>query len=181
MGGQVVSFNKMLGTLQDAGNTTTLAHYLQLLAVAGLATGISKYSKSDFQQRGSSPKLLALDPGLFFVSRNLCCSDFLSYDTLRGRYVENAVGALLWRFAQQTGTTINYWNDGTKEVDFVVNHAGFDIAIEVKAGSKSRKVSGLSDFKKRFPGSKVLLLGAEGVPLETVFGLPPSQWLSFAI
>jgi uncharacterized protein len=180
MGGQIMSFNKMLGTLQDAGNTTTLAHYLQLLSVAGLAVGISKYSRSDFQQRGSSPKLLALDPGLYFVSKNLSSREFLSHDALRGRYVENAVGALLWRFAQQTGTAINYWNDSAKEVDFVVNHAGRDIAIEVKAGAKSRKVTGLPEFKKRFPGTRILLLGAEGVPLETVFGSPPSQWLSLA-
>ena len=30
--GQVLSYTKMLGQLQDAGNTTTLAHYLDLLA-----------------------------------------------------------------------------------------------------------------------------------------------------
>jgi hypothetical protein len=28
--GQVLSYQKMLGQLQDAGNTTTLAHYLHL-------------------------------------------------------------------------------------------------------------------------------------------------------
>jgi len=30
--GQVLSYTKMLGQLQDAGNSTTLAHYLDLLA-----------------------------------------------------------------------------------------------------------------------------------------------------
>jgi predicted AAA+ superfamily ATPase len=99
---------------------------------------------------------------------------------LRGRYVENAVGALLWRYAQETGTSVHYWNNSAREVDFVVNHAGCDIAIEVKAGSKSRKVSGLVEFKRRFPRARILLVGAEGVPLETVFGSPPSEWLSLA-
>ena len=33
--GQVLSYTKMLGQLHDAGNTTTLAHYLELLAGAG--------------------------------------------------------------------------------------------------------------------------------------------------
>ena len=40
--GQVLSYTKMLGQLQDAGNTTTLAHYLELLAGAGMLTGLSK-------------------------------------------------------------------------------------------------------------------------------------------
>ena len=35
-GGQILSYTKMLGQLQDAGNTTTLAHYLDLLAGAGM-------------------------------------------------------------------------------------------------------------------------------------------------
>jgi predicted AAA+ superfamily ATPase len=34
--GQILSYTKMLGQLQDAGNSTTLAHYLQLLAGAGM-------------------------------------------------------------------------------------------------------------------------------------------------
>ena len=42
--GQVLSFTKMLGQLQDAGNTTTLAHYLDLLAGAGMVTGLPKYA-----------------------------------------------------------------------------------------------------------------------------------------
>lgn len=40
--GQVLSYTKMLGQLRDAGNTTTLAHYLQLLAGAGLVCGLPK-------------------------------------------------------------------------------------------------------------------------------------------
>jgi predicted AAA+ superfamily ATPase len=180
MGGQIVSFNKMLVTMQDAGNTTTLAHYLQLLSVAGLAVGISKWTGSELRQRGSSPKLIALDPSLFFVARNLSSKEFLAHDVLRGRYVENAVGALLWRFAQQTGSTLCYWNDGVKEVDFVFEYAGTTMGIEVKSGEKSRKVSGLADFKKRFPKAKILLIGAEGIPLETVFSSSPGEWLRLA-
>jgi predicted AAA+ superfamily ATPase len=180
MGGQIVSFNKMLGTMQDAGNTTTIAHYLNLLSTAGLAVGLSKWTQSELRQRGSSPKLIALDPSLYFVAKNLTSKEFLSHDILRGRYIENAVGALLWRFAQQTGATLFYWNEGAKEVDFVLEYARTIIAIEVKSGEKARKLSGLTEFKKRFPKSKLLLLGAEGVPLETVFGSPPPDWLRIA-
>lgn len=138
MGGQIVSFTKMLGTLQDAGNTTTLAHYLELLSVAGLANGISKCTRSVLRKRGSSPKLIALDPSLFFVSRNISASDFLSHQSLRGRYFENAVGDLLWRFAQESGADPYYWNEGSKEVDFVPEWGSKIIAIEVKSGAQAR-------------------------------------------
>ena len=37
---QILSYNKMLGQLHDAGNTTTLAHYLQLLGAAFLVSGL---------------------------------------------------------------------------------------------------------------------------------------------
>lgn len=37
--GQILSYTKMIGQLQDAGNTTTLAHYLELLGAAGMLTG----------------------------------------------------------------------------------------------------------------------------------------------
>jgi len=33
--GQILSYQKMIGQLQDAGNTTTLAHYPELLTGAG--------------------------------------------------------------------------------------------------------------------------------------------------
>ena len=61
--GQILSYNKMLGRLQDAGNTTTLARYLDLLADAGLLAGLSKYARS-LPQRGSSPKLNVLNTAL---------------------------------------------------------------------------------------------------------------------
>jgi uncharacterized protein len=62
--GQVLSYTKMLGTLTDAGNTVTLAHYLELLGGAGMVTGLAKYSGSPARRRGSSPKLLALNTAL---------------------------------------------------------------------------------------------------------------------
>ena len=40
---QILSYNKMLGQLQDAGNTVTLASYLRLLGTAFLISGLEKY------------------------------------------------------------------------------------------------------------------------------------------
>ena len=55
--GQILSYTKMLGQLQDAGNTVTLAHYLDLLSRAGMLTGLQKYAEQEVHQRVSSPKL----------------------------------------------------------------------------------------------------------------------------
>jgi len=62
--GQILSYQKMVGQLQDAGNTTTLAHYLDLLAGAGMVCGLPKYAGEEVRQRASSPKLQVLNQGL---------------------------------------------------------------------------------------------------------------------
>ena len=69
--GQVLSYTKMLGTLTDAGNTVTLAHYLELLGGAGMVTGIGKYSGSAVRRRASSPKLLALNTALMTATSRI--------------------------------------------------------------------------------------------------------------
>lgn len=55
--GQILSSQKLVGQLTDAGNTVTLAHYLDLLGGAGMVTGLQEYSHRAVRTRGSSPKL----------------------------------------------------------------------------------------------------------------------------
>ena len=62
--GQILSYTKMVGQLQDVGDTTTLAHYLDLLAGAGMITGLQKYSGNAVRRRASSPKLQVLNTAL---------------------------------------------------------------------------------------------------------------------
>lgn len=50
--GQILSYQKMLGQLHDAGNTTTLAHYLELLDAAGMISGLQKFALAGVRQRG---------------------------------------------------------------------------------------------------------------------------------
>ena len=69
--GQVLSYTKMLGQLHDAGNTTTLAHYLELLGGAGLLTGLAKFSGRAVRQKGSSPKLQVLNTALMSAQSGL--------------------------------------------------------------------------------------------------------------
>jgi len=65
--GRILSFNKMLGQLHDAGNTTTLAHYLHLLHTAGLLHGIKKFTPNKIRQRASSPKFQVHNMGLMLA------------------------------------------------------------------------------------------------------------------
>jgi uncharacterized protein len=62
--GRVLSYTKMLGQLQDAGNSTTLAHYLDLLAGVGMVCGLQKFAGEAVRQRGSSPKLQVFNTAL---------------------------------------------------------------------------------------------------------------------
>ncbi|MGH8934015.1 MAG: ATP-binding protein [Egibacteraceae bacterium] len=83
--GQILSYQKMVGQLQDAGNTTTIAHYLELLAGAGLVTGLQKFSGSRVKQRGSSPKLVALNTGLISASPRRCSGSCATAPSATGR------------------------------------------------------------------------------------------------
>ena len=59
--GQIVALTKLLTQLNDAGNTTTLTHYLQLLRAAGLLVGLEKYAAQVIRQRAAPPKLNVLN------------------------------------------------------------------------------------------------------------------------
>ena len=162
---QVLSYQKMTGQLQDAGNTVTLAHYLRLLRGVGLLTGLEKHAGSRVRQRGSSPKLLALDPALVTAMAGDGLDPLLTDDG-RGRAVETAIGAHLVNTAGP-GIEIGWWRERNHEVDFVVSDGGRTIAIEVASGRRKASVPGLHAFVNEFPAAKPLLIGGQGLPLET--------------
>jgi len=63
-----VSYRKLLGQLNDKGNSATIAHYLQLLDSASLLSGIQKYAPNALGTRRSSrppyPRLMLYDTSL---------------------------------------------------------------------------------------------------------------------
>lgn len=93
--GQVLSYQKMIGQLYDAGNTTTLAHYLELLNGAGLLSGLNKYSGKAHRKRGSSPKLLVLNTALMSALSSFSYKEAIYDRQYWGRLTETAVGAHL--------------------------------------------------------------------------------------
>ncbi|MCK5804970.1 MAG: ATP-binding protein [Lentisphaeria bacterium] len=175
--GQILSYQKMLGQLHDAGNTTTLAHYLDLLGAAGFVMGLGKYSGQKIRTRASSPKLLVLNTALMSALDGRILSELLEDRNAWGRWVESAVGAWLANSIRGTGIALNYWLDRNREVDFVLSRGDKLVAIEVKSGARRASMPGIEVFAGRFPVTRRLLVGAQGIPLEGFLAEPAEFWL----
>ena len=155
--GQILSYTKMLGQLQDAGNTTTIAHYIDLLSSAGLIYPLQKWSSEKVRTRSSSPKLNVYDLSLMSAVQNYSQEELKTNSDLRGRVVESAVGSYLIQQSKNKNFQIYYWNEGHSEVDFIVEKGKKILAIEVKSGRKSRSLNGMNLFLKKHPKSNPLL------------------------
>jgi predicted AAA+ superfamily ATPase len=169
--GQILSFNKMLGQLKDAGNTTTLSHYLSLLSTAGLVAGIEKYSNNVIRKKSSSPKFQVYNTALISAQSNYSFTEAMGNPAIWGRLVESAVGAHLLNHAVSGDFALSYWREGNEEVDFVMEQKQL-IGIEVKSGSV-QKTSGMASFKKKFNPDKVLLVGNSGLSWQDLLKMNP--------
>jgi predicted AAA+ superfamily ATPase len=175
--GQILSFNKMLGQLQDAGNTTTLAHYLDLLSGIGMLTGIPKFAGEAIRQRGSSPRLQVFDTALMTAQTGLTPREARSDPEFRGRLVESAVGAHLANAAAMGRCELFYWRDRNREVDFIVRAKGRLLALEVKSSRQRGSLPGLAAFADAFSPDRTLLVGGDGISLEDFLSRPVEHWL----
>lgn len=176
--GQVLSFTKMIGQLQDAGNTTTLAHYLELLSGAGMLTGIPKFAGQTVRQRASSPKLQVLNTALLTAPLSTTLPAARADRPLWGRIVESSVGAHLANAAASGACELFYWLERNREVDFVVRRGKKLLAIEVKSGITRDSLPGISSFTSAFPRARPLLVGADGIPIEEFLLSPVERWLA---
>lgn len=174
---QELSYTKMLGQLQDAGNTTTLAHYLRLLERAWLVSGLERFSSGGARSRGSSPKLL-LGTNAFATAVDTRSQVALREDhSFWGRLVENAVGAHLVSHLPATAYGVTYWRRANDEVDFVVRSGDRLWAIEVKSG-RPRATAGLTVFRRLHPTARPVVVGAGGVSLAEFFLSSPDELLT---
>jgi predicted AAA+ superfamily ATPase len=176
--GQILSYTKMLGQLQDAGNTTTLAHYLELLAGAGMLVGLQKYAAAAVRQRGSSPKLQVLNTALMTAPSGMAFSEARRDREFWGRLVESAVGAHLANAAAARECEVFYWRDRNAEVDFVVRASKSITAIEVKSGRAREAFPGLAAFGTAVSKARKLVVGAEGVSIEEFLRRPVLHWVT---
>ena len=174
--GRVLSYQKMLGQLQDAGNTTTLAHYLDLLESAGLVMGLEKYAGQKVRRRSSSPKLLVLNTALMSAMQPLDLEEASGNPEYWGRLVETSVGNFLANTTKGTELELSYWFGRNREVDFILSRGRDIVAIEVKSGRRKAALSGMDAFSKEFKGKRNLLVGKQGIPLEQFLLIPPPAW-----
>jgi predicted AAA+ superfamily ATPase len=163
--GEILSLNKMLGSLQDAGNTVTLAGYIHLLNESGLLCGLQKYSIDIARRRASIPKLQVYNNALKMVYSPLTFEAALLDRKSWGRIVESCIGAYLVSQAFVHRFEVFYWRERDDEVDFVLRKKGSVIAIEVKSNAE-KKTAGLEKFKQLFQPKKAFIVGDGGISIE---------------
>ncbi len=175
--GQVLSYTKILGQLQDAGNTTTLAHYLDLLEGAGMLTGLQKYAGNAVRQRGSIPKFQVLNTAFMTALSGLSPAEAKADREFRGRLIESAVGAHLANAAANGDCELFYWRERNREVDFVIRAGRIVVGLEVKSGRAPDILPGLTAFTDAFKPTRVLLVGGDGISLEEFLTKPVLHWM----
>ena len=178
--GQVLSYTKMLGQLQDVGNTVTLAHYLELLAGAGMICGLPKYAGDVARSRASSPKLQPLNMALVTASCGYTLAEARGNGEFWGRLVESAVGAHLANAAMTGTCALYYWRERNREVDFIVKAGRALTAIEVKSGRAPLAHAGTAAFTQAFKPQRCLLVGGDGIAPEDFLTRPVAHWVEAA-
>lgn len=176
--GQELSYNKMLGQLQDAGNTSTLATYTELLELAGMLTGLQKYSAAEVRTRSTTPKWQVLNNALMTARTGLGVAEAKKNSELWGRIVESAVGTHLADGHAEGRYEHFYWRERDKEVDFVVKRGNKLTAIEVKSGRTRNARIALDAFTQTHGKARLLLVGPGGIPLEEFLAEKPEKWMA---
>lgn len=174
--GQVLSYQKMLGQLHEAGNTTTLAHYLSLLEGAGLVAGLPKFSGKQVRQRASSPKLQVMNTALMTAPSPYSLLSAQRDREYWGRLVESAIGAHLLNSTRGKKIEIFYWLERNQEVDFLMRSGKDLVCLEGKSGRVRQRLSGMMAFTKAFKVKRQLLIGQEGIPLKEFLTKPVEYW-----
>ena len=160
----------MVGQLQDAGNTTTIAGYLDLLERAGIVGGLQKYAGEGVRRRASSPKLQVYNNGLVSVHQSDNFQMIRNHPEEWGRRVESAIGAHLLNIVRGTEAQLYYWRGRSQEVDYVLAAGRQVLAIEVKSGKRETMPAGMNVFIQEFANTatiRSLLVGSGGIPVQT--------------
>ena len=175
--GQILSFTKIVGQLHDAGNTTTLARYLELLSSAGLLTGLQNWSNRAHRRKASIPKLMVLNTALMTAGSGYSFEEARADRTFWGRIVESAVGAHLVNTAT-TDVHVHYWRRSSMEVDFVLERGSRIVAIEVTHGRHPHTFAGTREFNRRFSPERTLLVGTDGIPISEFLSRAAADWFA---
>lgn len=163
--GELLSLNKMLGSLQDAGNTVTLAGYINLLDESGMLCGLQKYCIDSARRRASIPKFQVYNNALKMVYNPHSFEQAIMDRKGWGHIFESGIGA--WIVSQTFVHRIEvfYWRERVNEVDFILRKKGSVIAIEVKSNAE-KNTTGLDTFRMNFKPNSAFIVGDGGISAE---------------
>ena len=173
--GQVVSYNKILGQLQDAGNASTLARYLDLLGRVGLLAGLQKYAGNIIRVKRTSSKFQILNTALMTANSDYTFEEARADRSFWGRLTESAIGVHLCNSGLSDRGPY-YWKSAEHEVDFVLQYGQNLLALEVKSGRPRGGISGLDLFRERFSSARAMTVGTGGIPIEEFLSVPVHYW-----
>ena len=163
--GELLSLNKMLGSLQDAGNTVTLAGYINLLGESGMLCGLQKYSIDTARRRASIPKLQVFNNALKMVYNPHTFEQAIMDRKGWGRIFESGIGAWIVSQAFVYRFEVFYWRDRNDEVDFILRKKGTIVAVEVKSNAE-KNTEGLGIFREMFHPKSAFIVGDGGIKAE---------------
>lgn len=163
--GELLSLTKMMGQLQDKGNVTTLANYIQVLDECHLLAGLQKYSGDNARRYASVPKYQVYNNALMNVYATSSFEEQRLDLGKWGRLVESAVGSHLLNYADKLDYKVYYWREKNDEVDFIVERNHKVWAIEVKS-SKRGMNKGLGMFREAFHPYRAFVVGTDGISVE---------------
>ena len=163
--GELLSLNKMLGSLQDAGNTVTLAGYINLLGESGMLCGLQKYSVDSARRRASIPKFQVYNNALKMVYNPLSFEQAIMERKGWGHIVESGIGAWIVSQAFAHRFEVFYWRERSDEVDFILRKKGVVVAIEVKSNAE-KNTKGLNVFRDCYHPKSAFIVGDGGISAE---------------
>lgn len=172
--GEIVSLTKIVGSLQDAGNTTTLSGYLNILRDSGLLTGIQKYSADNARRRASIPKFQVFNSALRNVFSGYSFDEAIRNHKVWGHFFESAVGAHIVSGSFSGNYEVYYWREGALEVDYILKKNERIIAIKVKSGRETTN-AGLAEFRKRYSPYASLVVGPAGMAVDKFLSTNPAK------
>ena len=164
--GELLSLTKMIGQLQDAGNVTTIAGYIDILSQCALLCGLQKYANDDSRKYNSIPKFQVFNNALLTTYKGRSFLQDRQDTEVWGRWVESAVGSYLVCQAEELEYKVYYWRERSDEVDFIVVSDDITLAIEVKSGRRKMN-NGLPKFTEAFHPTRSFVVGTGGIPIET--------------
>jgi predicted AAA+ superfamily ATPase len=178
--GRILSYQAMLGQLQDAGNTSTLAHYLKLLSEVGLVAGLEKFSADRVFQKASNPKLQVFNTALATAQGHLSFQEIRQDQEAWSSLTKSSIGAHILNSALGTKIEVFYWKDGNNEVDFVVRKGSTLLTITVTRDKKAINLKGIEKFSVLYNSHSNLFVGDKGIPVEKFLRTPLEHWIETA-